>query len=175
MIVKNFDKFINETSSQENSNSYELWIKNEYTKLKNGDGSGILELGKVGDFSKTDIENIKKRYRDSIVFEKDGKYLLKINENLKNIIDKLDKDIKEEIKENNNLTLDFFNVIKNEKLNENEKSYFNKNEDNIIDIYQDEFDVMIFQNLNEEHKFMKIIEEIQIDLKYLKQKIRNGR
>lgn len=57
---------------------YELKIDREYSKLKKGPGENLLDLGKITDVSKTDINNIKRTYMDSNVITKDGHYWLKI-------------------------------------------------------------------------------------------------
>jgi len=77
-IIKKFQLF--KENIGEDLTEYELKIKNEYSMLKKGHSKGYIDLGKVNNVSKIDIDNIKKTYPNEEVILKDGRYLLTVNE-----------------------------------------------------------------------------------------------
>ena len=77
--IKDFKRFKNISEAAEG-----LDIKNEYSKLINDPKLGTIDLGLVVDISQTDITNIKQTYKDSIIQNVEGHYIMslkKTNEN----------------------------------------------------------------------------------------------
>jgi hypothetical protein len=65
------------TFNESNDQSIGLDIKNDISKLIDGDG-GTLDLGIIDDVSNTDINNIKQTYKDATIKVVDGHYILTI-------------------------------------------------------------------------------------------------
>lgn len=74
----------NTNESHYGETDYILKIKNELTKLKKDSRDALVDIGKIDLVSETDLNNIQKTFPNSNVIEKDGHYLLKINETVSN-------------------------------------------------------------------------------------------
>lgn len=57
-----------------------LDIKNEYTKLINGPKDGTIDLGKVIQVPDASLYNIKQTYKNAIIREIDGHYILSLKQ-----------------------------------------------------------------------------------------------
>jgi hypothetical protein len=65
-------------SAGEDDNEYELHIRSEVSKLKRGDGAGLIDIGEINKVSNTVIDNLGKTYPGSEVIIKDDHYFLKV-------------------------------------------------------------------------------------------------
>lgn len=73
--IKSFDIF---ESAGNADTEYELHIKNEFSKLKKGDGSGLIDLGEINTVSKTVISNLERTYPKCEIIINNDHYFLKV-------------------------------------------------------------------------------------------------
>lgn len=162
MEIKKYNEFFNESNAVEDLTEYELKIKNEYSKLKRGEGDGLIDLGKITDVSDIDISNIKKTYPKSRILTKNGRYLLSVKENTKineskisdkliEISEKLYSEIfkrlgEDKLKDIKNIDEETLNELASEILEHNDLEIFFSSKDLIVDLIEDEYSINIKEN-----------------------------